>query len=172
MPYGVCDGFPDDPYGTVSERISSLRNPTRESKRPEIWETAVDIAVEHSLIGIGVNQFEHEAVKRSLFERGKTLENAHSIPLSIAAETGLIGLAAFLVLIAQLVARSLRALVAADRLVRVLAFGVSAALAAFLVQGLTVTLIRVPVLTGMFFLFAGLLTRLADLSRPGEDASA
>lgn len=156
-------------YGTVSERISSLQNPTRESKRPEIWQTAVDIAVEHSLVGIGVNQFEHEAVKRSLVERGKTLENAHSIPLSLAAETGVIGLAAFLVLIGQLVARGLRALVSADRLVRVLAFGVSAALVAFLIQGLTVTLIRVPVLTGMFFLFAGLLTRLADLSRRRDD---
>jgi putative inorganic carbon (hco3(-)) transporter len=155
-------------YGAVSERISSLQNPTRESKRPEIWETALDITIEHSLVGIGVNQFEHEAVQRSLFERGRTLENAHSIPLSLAAETGVIGLAAFLVLVGQLVARSLRALVARDRLVRVLAFGVSAALVAFLVQGLTVTLIRVPVLTGMFFLLAGLLTGLADLSRRPE----
>jgi O-antigen ligase len=158
-------------YGTVSERISSLQNPTRESKRPEIWQTAVDIAVEHSLVGIGVNQFEHEAVKRSLVERGKTLENAHSIPLSLAAETGVIGLAAFLVLIGQLVARSVRALISPDRIVRLLAFGVSAALVAFLIQGLTVTLIRVPVLTGMFFLFAGLLTRLADLSRGPQDTA-
>jgi putative inorganic carbon (HCO3(-)) transporter len=151
--------------GTVSERLSSLQNPTRESRRPEIWQTSVDIAVEHSLVGIGVNQFEHEAAQRSLVEQGRTLENAHSIPLNLAAETGVIGLAAFLVWIGQLVARSLRALTARDRLVRALSFGVSAALAAFLVQGLTVTLIRVPVLTGMLFLFAGLLTRLADLSR-------
>jgi hypothetical protein len=42
----------------------------------------------------------------------------------------------------------------------------AAALAAFLVQGLTVTQVRVPILVAVLFVFAGFITGLADQLRP------
>jgi O-antigen ligase len=149
-------------FGSVEERISTVRHPTRESTRPQIWATAVEVSQEHPFFGVGVNQFQRESARRSLFERGQTLENAHSVPLSLAAETGLIGLVAFSVFLAQLAARGMRAARARTPVERGIGLGISAALLAFVIQGMTITQIRVPVVTGMFFLLAGILTGLSD----------
>lgn len=149
-------------FGTVEQRLATLQHPTRESNRPQIWSTAIGITVDHPFIGVGVNQFKFEGQKRSLYERGAVLENAHNIFLSLAAETGLLGLAAFVVFVGQLVARGVRAASTADPLRLSLALGLVASLTGFMIQGLTAIQLRVPVLAGMFFLFAGLLTALAD----------
>lgn len=156
-------------FGSVEDRISTIRHPTRESTRPLIWATAVEVAQEHPFFGVGVNQFERESARRSLFERGRTLENAHSVPLSLAAETGLIGLAAFLAFLVQLAVRGLKTSRARHSLVRGLGLGISAAIVAFVIQGLTITQIRVPVVTGTFFLLAGILTGLSDRAGHSEN---
>jgi O-antigen ligase len=153
-----------DYFGTVEQRLSTLRHPTEESRRPQIWAAAVDMAVEHPFFGIGVNQFQLQAVKRNLYERGEPLENAHDIYLSLAAETGFIGLAAFLMLVAALGSRAAAA-IAADQGAFALSLGLSAAMLAFLVQGLTSAQIRVPVLVAIFLLYAGMITGLADRAR-------
>lgn len=157
-----------DYVGTVEERLSTLRHPTSESRRPQIWEASIDIAAAHPFIGVGVNQFKYEGQKRFLYERGNVLENAHSIPLSLAAETGVLGLAAFLLFSAQLAARGLRGARTRDPVQLSLVVGVSAALVALVIQGLTAVQLRVPLLAGMFFLLAGLLTGLSD--RTSRDA--
>ncbi len=156
-------------FGSVEERISTVRHPTRESTRPQIWATAIDVTQEHPFLGVGVNQFQRESARRSLFERGKTLENTHSVPLSLAAETGLIGLAAFLAFLVQLAVRGLSTARSRFSLERGLGLGISAALVAFVIQGLTITQVRVPLVTGTFFLIAGILTGLSD--RPGISGS-
>jgi O-antigen ligase len=153
-----------DYFGSVEERLSSLRNPTRESRRPDIWSAAVDATVQRPFFGIGVNQFQQAATERSLFEYGYPLENAHSIFLSLAAETGLIGLAAFLAFVAAIGVRALGAR-ASPGLGPSLSLGLSAALFAFLVQGLTVTQIRVSILVTIFFMYAGMITGLYDQTR-------
>ena len=154
-----------DYFGTVEQRLSTIGNPTRESRRPEIYAAAVDEAIQHPFFGIGINQFESASARRGLVEYGRPLENAHSIPLSIAAEIGLIGLAAFLVFVGQLAVRAVRAMATRDRLAYALALGMAASLLGFLVQGLTSAQIRTNILTGVFFLLAGMLTALADRVR-------
>lgn len=158
----------------VEQRLSSLSDPSRESNRPRIWSTALDIAVDHPFLGIGVNQFSAEAAERSLTEDGSPLENAHSIPLSFAAETGVIGLAAFIALMVQLAIRAGVALGRQDQLQRALAIGFSAALLAFLIQGLTAAQLRTNLIAGAFFLVAGLLTGLANRpkTQPGDRTAA
>lgn len=160
-----------DYFGAVEERLSSIRHPTRESNRPEIWATAVDITAANPFTGIGVNQFRFEASSRLLFERGDPIENAHSVYLSLAAEMGLIALAAFIAFLVQLGLRAGRAAQATDRLRRALGLGTMAALVAFLVQGLTSAQIRVPLLVGAFLVLAGMLTRLADDARGDAGAA-
>jgi O-antigen ligase len=116
-----------------------------------------------------VNQFQAEASRRGLTEYGSPLENAHSIPFSLLAETGLLGLSAFLLFAGQLGARAVRALRAADSARYALALGIAAALAGFAVQGLTVAQIRTNIVMGAFLLLAGVITNLAD--RAGEPAA-
>ena len=84
------------------------------------------------------------------------------IPLSLSAELGVIGLAAFVFFIGQLAARGRRALRASSSLPRVLALGLIAALAGFLIQGFTAAQIRDNLIMGTFFAFAGMLTGLSD----------
>ena len=107
---------------------------------------------------------------QNLTERGLPLENAHSIVFSLAAETGLIGLAAFLFFLGQLAARAVRALSTSDKLRYALGLGITAALLGFALQGLTVVQIRVSFIAGTFFALAGMLTALAD--RASTEAEA
>jgi O-antigen ligase len=153
-------------FRPVEQRLSTLSDPGQDSNRPRIWATAVQIALDHPFFGIGVNEFPTEASQRGLTENGNPLENAHSIPLSLAAETGLIGLAAFVALIVQLGRRGLTALRPQEQLNRALALGFSAGLLALIVQGLTAAQIRTNIITGSFFVVAGMLTGLADRARP------
>jgi O-antigen ligase len=159
-----------DYVSTVEERLSTVSDPTRQSRRPEIWAVALDTAVEHPFAGVGLNQFQVVAARENLVEEGDPLENAHNIYLSLAAETGFIVLAAFLVFLGQLAARGVRAARSRDRLNRALALGIMAALVAFGVQGLTVAQIRVPLLVGAAMVLAGMLTRLADDEKAAERA--
>jgi O-antigen ligase len=157
--------------GTVEERLSSIRQPTRESRRPEIWSAAADMAMERPFFGFGTNQFEFEAIDRVLVERGKPVENAHSVYFSLAAETGLIGLAAFLAFMVGVAARAVGAIRRGTGLVPTLALGLAAALLAHLVQGLTITQVRVSVLVAVLFLFAGMITGLRDQLAPDRSSA-
>ena len=169
---GANPATQSDYFGTVEQRLSTIGDPTRQSQRPEIYAAAVDEAIQHPFFGLGLNQFEHAASQRGLVERGDPLENAHSIPLSLAAETGLFGVTAFLIFLGQLAVRTVRAVGTRDSLAYALALGIAASLLGFVVQGLTATQIRTNILTGTFFLLAGMLTALADRRRtkPAEPA--
>ena len=151
-------------FSTVQERLSTISDPTRESRRPQIWAAAIDMASEHPFFGVGMNQFEFEAAERTLYERGDPVENAHNIYLSLAAETGLIGLGAFLAF-ALVVAMQAAVASGRGRQTGALSLGLSAAMLAFLVQGLTVAQIRVSVLVAILFLYAGMVTGLARRAR-------
>ena len=160
-------------FNVVEERLSTLTGPGVEerNRRPEIWAVARDVAAAHPFFGVGVNQFEFEARKRNLTERGAPLENAHSVVFSLMAETGIIGLAAFVFFLGQLAVRAVVALGTSDKLRYPLALGMAAALLGFVLQGLTVAQIRVSFITGTFFALAGMLTALADRARAESAAS-
>jgi putative inorganic carbon (hco3(-)) transporter len=158
-------------FGNVRTRLETLTSSSLEqtNRRPQLWSAALSIAASHPLIGVGVNQFEFQTDRFALTERGSPLENAHSLPLSVAAETGLLGLAAFLAFAGQLVVRASRAWRARGSGNFPLALGVTAALAAFALQGLTIVPIRANLIMGTFLVLAGMLTALADRS-PGPRA--
>jgi O-antigen ligase len=151
-------------FNVVQQRLSTLSGPGLEqrSRRPAIWRVAREVAAAHPFFGVGVNQFQFEAARWGLTERGVPLENAHSVVFSLAAETGLIGLAAFLFFLGQLGVRAVRAMQTSDRLRYALALGGAAALVGFAIQGLTVVQIRVSIVAGILFVIGGMITGLAD----------
>jgi O-antigen ligase len=151
---------------TITQRLSSATE-TEESStnlRPKAYAVAIDIALENPLTGIGVNQFRAELGSRgeSLSERGQPLEGAHNVFLSLASETGLFGIGAFLFFIGVLASRARVALRSRDGLAKPLALGFAATLIGFAVQGLTVTQNRNHLLWGTFLLIAGMLVALSD----------
>jgi O-antigen ligase len=161
-----------DELSSVNERLSTLnKSLVAVDQRPRIWEAAIDVAGDNPLVGVGTKQFETEALRRGITERGAPVENVHNIPLGVLAEQGVIGLAAFLVFLGQLFARGLRALRLQNGLGRALALGLLAGLSAFLIQGLTQSQLRVNVVAGAFFVVAGMLTALADLAGADQRAT-
>ncbi len=154
----------NEQVNVVEKRLSTLSAPElgASNRRPEIWAVARGIAAQHPFFGVGVNQFQFEAGRRNLTQYGAPFENAHSVFFSLAAETGLIGLAAFTAFLIQLAARAARGLRTEQRMRYALTLGCAAALLGFVLQGLTVAQIRVPVIAGTFFVLAGTLTALAD----------
>lgn len=153
-----------DQFQVVTQRLSTVQTTQLTvSSRPRIWRTAAGIAVDNPLLGVGINNFRYEARRRGLFERGRALENAHSIPFSLAAETGLLGLTAFVLFAGAVLAGAVGTQRARSSPLRL---GLAAALVGFLVQGLTVVQIRAQVVMGTFLVVAGL---LAAAKRHDED---
>lgn len=151
-----------DDLQVVEERLSTLDTGLEADDRELIWATAIDIASEHPLIGLGMGQFEYEASRRGLVDGGGgPYVNAHNVFLSFASETGLIGLVAFLAFIGQVAARGVGAVrTARERPDRVLAIGLLAALLAFVIQGLTVAQVSSPILATALFVLAGAIVGL------------
>lgn len=151
---------------TVGERLGTLDSTiAEEDTRPRIWRTALNVTAENPVFGVGVKRFGDAAGERGLFERGSPVENVHNQALNFAAENGLVGLVAFLVLMVQLTLRGVGALKGADPLRYALALGLLAAFAGFVVQSLTQSQLRVNLIAGTFFLLAGMMTALADRAR-------
>ncbi|MBI1845726.1 MAG: O-antigen ligase family protein [Candidatus Rokubacteria bacterium] len=127
----------------VRRRAESIADPADPTARDRwsMWRSGVAIARDHPLLGIGPGQVKHvyrlyaeaEALQRS---RG----HLHNTPLQILVERGALGLAAWLAVYATFFVQSagiLRRLPPDAALPRALVTGGMAAIAAFLVAGLT-----------------------------------
>ncbi|MDQ6804171.1 MAG: O-antigen ligase family protein [Actinomycetota bacterium] len=158
------------PLGTVEQRLSTLTNPaalTEANLRPRIWRLAITVAAEHPIVGIGFRQFSIVATERGLFEgvHPAGVENVHNTPLNFAAENGIVGAAAFLWFVFQLLLRGVRGLATNDPVRFPLALGLFGTLMGFLLQSLTQAQLRVNIIMALFLLVAGAITTLADRAR-------
>jgi O-antigen ligase len=98
----VIVGFGGNPLGNVQEvdtvfqRLSSVNYAVqgRSDPRFQIWKTAPEIFADHPLTGVGANQFSTVAPSYNLIETttGEVYDHAHDVPLTIAAELGILGL--------------------------------------------------------------------------------
>lgn len=140
---------------TVAERLSSATQQSSNNKRLLIWEKSVGVVLDHPAFGVGALEFEREANRLNLTQNGQPLQNVHNVPLNIAVELGLLGLVAYLLWLARVV----RDLVAEGRRRRPHTFplvvGAGAALAGYLLQGLTVSQYQVQVVHAAFFVVTG-----------------
>ena len=107
------------------------------SDRFFMWGTGWEIFKAHPIIGNGLNTFFREFMKYRNDEwKGKKGAYAHNCYLQMAADTGVVGLAGFLFLIAAYfvnIGRSLRRI--KDRLYSSVLLGISMGVLAFLVLG-------------------------------------
>jgi O-antigen ligase len=142
-----------------------------------IWRTTPEMIAAHPFFGIGANQFPEVSLRYGLFTqdlRG-SYQHAHNLPLNIAAELGLVGLAALLWASFAL----LRVLLAASRRLqgheRGVAIAIAAAFAGLALQGMVDYTVSSNTIAAMTFVLAGcavVMWRSADPPQPAADAAS
>jgi len=123
----------------VTKRIESVQYAGQADPRPALWRGTPEIIGDHPLLGVGAGEFSRAAELYGLrdpFSEYHPFEHAHSIPLTVAAELGLLGLAAFLWFAARVGIVLFRACRRSQGWARAYAFGLTSALVAIAVQGL------------------------------------
>jgi O-antigen ligase len=80
----------------VGERLETVtRLEETAGGRFDLWETTPAIVADHPVFGVGMKNFPTVEVAYGLFDvGGGKFEHAHNMPLNVAAELGLLGLAA------------------------------------------------------------------------------
>lgn len=166
---GAAISFAD----TVLSRL--LQTNLQESQittRLDLNQVALAMATDHPWAGVGINTFV-EVMGRydstgitSLFP-----EPVHNVFLLIAAETGWIGLAFFLMLIGAALRHGFAAMAAKDRFLSAVAIGGITGLSLLLITNLADVHLRTDFLYALFWLLIGVLVvarRLASLSEARE----
>jgi len=147
----------------LSQRLESVRySAGGVDPRFRVWDVTPQIVADNPLIGIGENAFPEVAQRYGLLleNSASTYEHAHNIPLTIAAELGLIGLGVLLWLTFALV----RVLIRAYRISKAdrgLALAVAAAFVALALQGMVDYTLRSAIIVGVVFALAGCAVVLA-----------
>jgi O-antigen ligase len=99
----------------VTERVASLGRAqvVRSDYRYEIYRTTPSIIESHPWLGVGAGNYSVAAKRYALLDQNDLpFDHAHNVPLTVAAELGVVGLLAFLwlaVALARLVVRAVRA---------------------------------------------------------------
>jgi len=140
--------------------------------RVSIYNNTINMIKHHPFIGVGVNTFSKNYGKYKTAEAEKYCHTAdtiyaHNIYLQMAGETGLLGLAVFLLFLFQ-VFRSLGASIRSlsDKYLNVTGISLFACLIAFLVNGLTETSLYYPRVVMIFWYLIGVCLSLARMT-PG-----
>ncbi len=108
--------------GTISQGASAGGG------RLNIYKTAPTIIADHPWLGVGGGNFAEVSLAYGLSEGGQAFEHAHDLPLTIAAERGLGGLALLVLFIGALARTGIRLLRARDPETYPYALGLSAAM--------------------------------------------
>lgn len=122
-----------------------------------IWRTTPDMIAAHPFFGIGANQFPDVSLHYGLYTqdlRG-SYQHAHNIPLTIAAELGLVGLAALLWVtfaLARILLASARRLQGYERGVSI---AIAAAFTALVLQGMVDYTVSSNTIAAVTFVLAG-----------------
>lgn len=153
---------------TVIERFGQASSTSVDNNRLQLYSASTEVFEQHPVVGVGIAQFSQQAPTRRVTEGGVPLTSAHSVPLNLAAEQGLLGLLSFLAWIIRIVADLRGGL--RRRSTQVVSVGLSASLLGYLVQSLTVTSYQVEIIQATFFLLAGVAAGLRRWRLEGSGA--
>jgi O-antigen ligase len=153
----------------VGERLATLGRTQTVQRDPRwlIYEETPALIADQPLFGFGAANFSLVADRNGIRdEAGNPYDHAHNVPLTIAAELGLAGLAAFIWLVVAL-GRDVWTLVRrrGDPRLGVIGLGVAAALAAMVVPSLGDYPPRTNAIAATFVVLAGVAAALARVPR-------
>lgn len=152
----------------VQQRLNSIvaNRETTANPRIRIWAKTPSIVADHFVLGVGEGSYAAVSPRYGLVnDDGTPFEHAHNLFLTIAAETGLIGLAAFLWLVAAVARLALSALARRSSPDFPYALGLIAALAALFATGMTDYPLRDNVVLALVMLEIGALVAYGRLAR-------
>lgn len=138
------------------------------------WLTALEILEEHPLTGLGLGQFGGAVAMNnglSAVVNGETVKTYYmdNYYLKIAVEAGIIGLAAFLWLMYQVVMISLKTIgMTADVKMKEWETGILAGLSGVIVHNLVENVFEVPLMTSMFWMLAAVMMQMWYLNYKKE----
>lgn len=152
----------------VGERVGTLTTKKGVGNNPriKIWSATPGIVIDHPLLGVGQGNYPEESVAYGIRDvGGLAFDHAHNLPLTIVAETGLIGLVlfgGFFVSVARSARTALR-----ERLSRSWppALAIVAALTGLLVSSIGEYPLRTNVITATILIEVGALAGYVRLLR-------
>jgi O-antigen ligase len=153
------------------------------ASRLPIWKSAVSVWLSRPpwsvLFGSGPGSFyalmfTHYPPDFGLSFDMRSARHAHSQPLELLAESGIIGLSAWLLFVGAAAAACVRVLRAPDapRASRLVAAGITAGIAGSLVQSLASVALQTPGVVALFVFLAGLAEANAAAALPARDRRA
>jgi putative inorganic carbon (hco3(-)) transporter len=148
----------------VTKRLESISHAEGDD-RLVLWRETPQIIQDHPVIGVGAGNFPSASARYGIVPSvGSPDEfaHAHSIPLTITAERGLLGLAALLwggIALAMLVIRACRRREGFDRGI---AFALASGLTGFAIQGALDYALGANVIVALLFVLAGSASVLAE----------
>jgi O-antigen ligase len=113
----------------IGQRLSTITETqaTASNQRPYIWAKTPSMIADHSIFGVGSGNFPVWAPRYAIVDYGGApYVHAHNVPLTVAAENGIVGLALLLTFAGAVVVVGVRALVRGRRSANY-AFAVAAA---------------------------------------------
>jgi putative inorganic carbon (HCO3(-)) transporter len=148
-----------------ADQINAREQEDTLSVRDDLNVVATNMIRINPVFGIGLNTF--VPVMRKYDTVGVTqhfAEPVHNVFLLVAAESGLVGLSLFLLLIALTVREGLKAIRTADRFLSLSAIGALSGLTVILVSNLMDVHLRTDVIYALFWLLIGLLIALRRMA--------
>ena len=138
--------------------------------RFRVWEVTPEIVMDHPVFGIGENSFPRVAQRYALFlgNSTSTYDHAHNIPLTIAAELGLVGLAVLAWLAVAFVRVLLQAYRRSNPEDRGLVLALAGAFLALTLQGMVDYTLRSAVIVAVIFMLAGCAAVMAGAGRSAQ----
>jgi O-antigen ligase len=143
---------------TLTARLSSVTySAGGVDQRFQVWDATPGMIEDHPVVGIGEGAYPDVAPQYGLVNLNSsgTFEHAHNIPLTIAAELGLVGLAALLWLAAALAVVLWRAYRRSEHADRALVVAIAAAFVALALQGMVDYTLRSNAIVAAVFVLAG-----------------
>jgi putative inorganic carbon (HCO3(-)) transporter len=161
----------DSPQATLLKtRLSTIGYESQTNPRLEIYRVAPSIVAAHPFLGIGEANFVNVAGSYGLRDiDGSVFEHAHDVLLTVAVETGLIGLAAFVTFLGSMVQTMMRVLRRRRDEEWGLALGLTAALSGLFVNGLTDYPLRANLVMALIMCEAGALIAYGRRPAPVRD---
>ena len=156
----------------VRDRLATFQQERHTNPRLQIYRAAPTIIGAHPILGIGEANFPTTSAEYGLRDiGGDVFQHAHSLPLTVAIETGLVGLCVFVAFLVAVARAMLRALRSRWRDDRALALGLAAALTGFFVASLADYPLRAHVIMGVAMLEIGAIVAYARYASAGPPAT-
>ena len=160
-------GFSEKPSAAELARgAQATRLTTVSSNRYEYWRVGLNAFADHPVQGLGAGGFRVEWLKHRTIDEG--VRDVHSLEFEMAAELGLVGLAAFALLVAGAALASRRALA----LDRAAAAGPVAALLAWFIHASIDWDWQLPAVTLPAIALLGALVVLSEAQPPRADSGS